>query len=478
MGATQILLRRIRPRACVFVLWTIFVGSSLLAQPAPPTNQPGPLDLWAFANTNTWADGNGNAPVSFTNLGASHFDGGNAVVVDSTSDAWLRFDVFEGGQTNLTVSDGTVLLWFSSDWNSVNQGGAGPGGQYASLFEAGLYTSTATVGWWSIYMDSNGNNLYFSAQTNSGLSTNYAYAPISWTNGLFHMIAVTYTPTNSQIYIDGTNAANGPGVTIYPNNTVLSNGLWIGSASNGVSQCHGAITAVETYGYALDSNAIASSYFLNSIFYAPSKLDLNQGPSEPETVPTFDAVTGPGYLVTVSSNSGCGNNTNVWITNTTAVVTNNAVNLTFTIAGGSNGLAYDVFATAWLTMPITNGTWTWMGQGYQCCTYTIPDLTNDAVFLILGTPLDQYGNGLTDAYELLVLHKNPAVPSGDGMLDGWKVLWGMNPAINNSAQPSERYNYTYDGTGRLETNSGVSYTGLPPELFGFDSEGNIQSDQP
>jgi hypothetical protein len=183
-------------------------------------------------------------------------------------------------------------------------------------------------------------------------------------------------------------------------------------------------------------------------------------------------------LVTVSSNSECGNNTNVWITNTSAVFTNDAVNLTFAIAGGSNGLAYDVFATAGLAWPLTNGTWTWMGQGYQCCTYTIPGLTNSDVFLILGTPLDQYGNGLTDAYEWLVLHKNPAIPSGDGMLDGWKVLWGISPAINNLAQPSERNNYTYDGTGRLQTDSGVSYSGFSPELFGFDSEGNITSDQP
>jgi len=55
------------------------------------------------------------------------------------------------------------------------------------------------------------------------------------------------------------------------------------------------------------------------------------------------------------------------------------------------------------------------------------------------------------------------------MLDGWKVLWGMNPLINNSAQPSERHNYIYDGTGRLETDSGIEN-----EAFSFDAEGNIQ----
>jgi hypothetical protein len=81
---------------------------------------------------------------------------------------------------------------------------------------------------------------------------------------------------------------------------------------------------------------------------------------------------------------------------------------------------------------------------------------------------------LTDAYELLVLHNNPAnTNSGDGMLAGWKVLWGMNPLINNTSVPSQRANYVYDGTGRLESLSGTN-----AEIFNFDAEGNIQQDQP
>lgn len=225
----------------------------------------------------------------------------------------------------------------------------------------------------------------------------------------------------------------------------------------------------------MGSNAIYNAYFLNSIFYGLEPEGIPQAPSSPQSGPTFNAVTGPGYLLVVSSNTGCGNNSNVWITNTTAVATNGTVSLTFTIAGGSNSLAYDVFASPEITRPLTNAPWSWMGQGYQCCTYTIPGLTNSDVFLLLGTPQDSYGNGLTDAYELLVLHQNPAngSQSGDGMLDGWKVLWGMNPLSNNSAQASERANYAYDGTGRVESD-----TGIEAELFGFDNEGNITSDQP
>ena len=111
-----------------------------------------------------------------------------------------------------------------------------------------------------------------------------------------------------------------------------------------------------------------------------------------------------------------------------------------------------------------------MGQGYQCVTYTIPALTNGAVLILLGTPQDSDQDGLTDAYELLVSHTNPynSDTSADGMLDGWKVLWGLNPLINNSGQPSLRANYLYDGTGRLESLSGTN-----AEIFTFDAEGNF-----
>jgi hypothetical protein len=462
----------------IVLLLVLFCSLSLMADvPAPggPYSNPW-LDYWPFNDTNNWTSVYGFAAVSSANLSATNLGVGGAVVIDSTDPAWLQYNVTEtDGTNNLDITNGSVMFWFAPNWASTSLGGSGPGGLYGPLIETGIYTSNASVGWWSLYFDSNAANIYFSAQTNSGLQTNYLSAPIAWTNGQVHLIVLNYTPTNSQLFLDGTNAASGPGVTIYPNATVLNGGFWVGSASNGVAQTHGAISDLSTYNYPLDSNTINATYTLSSIFYGAIP-NIAQAPSEPETSPTFEAITGPGYLTLVSSNSGCGNNSNVWITNTTATVGTNGVNLTFTIAGGSNGLPYDVFATAALTQPLTNGVWTWMGQGYQCCTYTIPGLTNGAVFLLLGTPLDSDGDGLTDAYERLVSHTNPYVAdsSGDGMLDGWKVLWGMNPLLNNPAQSGTRVNYVYDGIGRLES---ATDTTAFTEIFGFDAEGNITSDQ-
>jgi hypothetical protein len=410
----------------------LLLSSPAFCQPAPSTNTSPPLDSWSFNDTNTWTSDLGYAPVSFTNLGVSFLGDGTALVVDSTNEAWLQFNVWEkDGTTNLTVDVGSLMLWFAPDWASQSQGGAGPG-VVGSLIETGAFTTNADYGWWSLYVDPSASNIYFSAQDGMGDQTNYLSAAISWITNQFHFLALTYSSTNSALYIDGVFATNGPGVTIYPSPEVLSNGFWLGCDGTGTDQCHGILDDISTYNYELDAGTINGAFESSEIYYLlnpENAANLAQAPSAPEKVPTFDVVTGPGDLLAISTNTGsCVSSSNVWITNATATLTTNGVNLTFTIAGGSNGLAYDVFATSALVSPPTNGIWTWMGQGYQCVTYTIPGLTNSAVFLLLGTPYDPDDKGLTYAYEMLISHTDPYVVDSlpDGMPDAWKVLEGLS----------------------------------------------------
>lgn len=84
---------------------------------------------------------------------------------------------------------------------------------------------------------------------------------------------------------------------------------------------------------------------------------------------------------------------------------------------------------------------------------------------------DSDGDGLTDAYEILVSLTNPnkADSDGDVLTDGWEVLNSMNPNLDESQQTSRRLNYTYDKTGRLRTVSGAK-----GENIVLDSEGNVK----
>ncbi len=420
---------------CLLAVVCLWAACSAIGQPAIPTNTYPPLDSWSFNDTNKWLSDLGYAPVSFTNLGVSYLGDGTSLVVDSTNVAWLQYNVVESdGTTNLTVDQGSVLFWFAPDWASTNQGGMGPGDD-GRLIEVGSYTADASYGWWSIYVDPEGENIFFSAQTNDGTQATYLSSPISWATNYFHQIAVTYSSTNSTLFMDGAFITNGPGVTIYPGPDVLSNGMFFGSDSNGVIQAHGIFDDISTYTNQLDADTVTNDYNSLYIYYYLNPINasgnIKQAPSSPSSAAgLYEIISGPGYLQAVSTNTtSCVSSSNVWLTNAVATAgTNRSVNLTFTIAGGYSGSPYDVFATTALTRPLTNGVWAWMGQGYQCVTYTIPGLTNSEVFLILGTPQDSEGDGLTDAYQLLITHTDPYSPDpiGDGISIGWKVLEGLS----------------------------------------------------
>ena len=160
----------------------LFWASSALAQTSGigPTNIA--LQSWSFYDPTNWPDDAGYAPVSFTNITYSSLGYGPTLVVDTNIPTWLKYNVVESDQTtNLTIQQGTVVFWFApGSWSSTNAGGVGPG-EYGRLLEVGSYTPDSSYGLWSIYVDSGGNNLYFSAQTNDQSSnlTTYVCAPIS-----------------------------------------------------------------------------------------------------------------------------------------------------------------------------------------------------------------------------------------------------------------------------------------------------------
>jgi len=472
----------------LILIWLLlFVARAVHAQLTPPDDPGWPtnLDSWTFSDTDNWTSDLGYLPVSFTNIEAAKLGNGASLSVDSTNAAWLQYNVFESdGTTNLTINQGSITFWFASGaWASTN-GGTGPG-DWGRLIEVGSYTTNASYGWWSLFLDPGATNIYFSAQTNSGngaMST-YLSAPIAWNTNEWHFIGLTYSASNSALYLDGLLVTNGLPVTVFPGLNVQTNGFFIGSDSNGIMQAHGMFDDIQTFNYPLDGGTISNlftwehwSYYLNPNNTFPINDNIHSAPSSSSTGPIFNAVTGSGVLIPQSTNTvSCITSSNVWLTNVVATKVGTNMNVTFAIAGGSNGVPYDVFANSVLSVSSnTNAPWAWMGQGYQCVTYSITNLPLSSCFLILGLPTDSDQDGLTDAYERLVSKTDPFNPDsdGDGMLDGWEVLWGFNPLGDETSQTSQRSNYTYNLVGWLNT-----VTGTKAETITVDPEGNIQTAQ-
>jgi len=398
-----------------------------------------PLNSWSFHDSTYWTSDHTNAPVSFTNLDFSYLGLGSSLVVDTNIPAWLKFNVVEtNGMTNLTVNQGSVLFWFApASWSSTNAGGTGAG-EYGRLFEAGSYTTNSNYGWWSLYFDPAGTNLYFSAQTNDNSSgfTTYLSAPISWKTNYFHFIALTYSATNTSLYLDGALTASGSGVTVYPGQNALTNGFCIGGDSTGTYQSHGLFNNVQTYNVPMDSGTIADIYSRTITLFMLSPLNMamwsfNNATSSPSYTPIagFNAISGQGNLLWDGYASTCSYDTNIWISNVAAThATNGTTSITFTIQGGADGVPYDVFANSILSAGTNGIPWAWMGQGYHCNTYTIANLSSSICFLRLGTPQDTSGYGLTDAYEWLVLHISPYGSQTDayGVPYAWYAMNGLS----------------------------------------------------
>ncbi len=437
--------RRFASGWIVFLL-TVFYSVRLFADvPILPGGGGGDtnevvLNSWSFADTNYWTSDLGYTPISFANIEVGTNGPGNSLLIDSPTNAWLVFNVWESsGATNLNVAgDGSVMFWFApTSWASTSDtndvGATGPG-VYGRLLEVGNYTSDASYGWWGLYFNTNGNDISFSAQDASGDSITYVSAPVTFTTNSWHLIALTWTSTNTVLYVDGNVLTNGPGISVLPSLAVMSNGFAIGSdAQTGLLQMHGAINSLYSYNFPLDPGSINAEYVLGQIFYLHESGALGNftnAPYSPGYSQIIDYVSGPGYLTVIGTNTTtCFTSSNVWITNVAAFPsTNGTMAMTFMVTGGSSDLPYDVFGIGILPKPLTNGNWTWLGQAYPCETNIIYGLTNRDVFLVLGTPTSFDGDGLTAAFDSLVLHINPDDPDvgGDGIANGFKLLAGLS----------------------------------------------------
>ena len=371
-----------------------------------------PLNVWSFQDTTNWTSDYGTAPVSFSNLDFAYLGNGSSLVVNTDAPAWLQFNVTEAsGTTNLTLDIGTVRFWFAPSWSGTNVGGVGPG-VAARLVEVGGFTEDSSLGWWSLYTDEAGANLFFSAQTNEFASNvvTYLSVPIAWTTNYFHNVALTYSPTNTALYLDGELVTNGLPLTVFPAGDVLTNGFFIGSDRDGMNQAHGLFSQLATYAEPLDAATIQQLFDADLSYY-----EINPN----NTVMFLNSAHAANSIATTND---------LWLQFSKG--SSNSAFLVIHIPWNTSGpnYIYDVFATTNLmrNVPGLNLTnWTLVTRSAPGQTnLTFPRLAGASVgFYRLGTVQDSDGDGLTDAYENLVSHTSSSLwdSNGNGISDGDEI---------------------------------------------------------
>ena len=466
------------------ILAALLPATSGLAQMGPP---PDPfLECYEFLDTN-WVSDFGYLPLNCTNLTSVSVEEENALMLDTTNlePAFLQYNVVEtDGHTNLDFGAGAVSALVISDWASAdtNQNGEGPG-ELGYLLAAGDWSSNAPDGFWAIYVDAGGTNIYFGGVSNSVAAT-YVSAPISWASNSIHMIGLTYT-TNSVFYLDGQLAATGGPVTIVPSTNTWTNGLYIGSDASGYEQFRGIFLYMELDNSAIDSSNIISDWGPEWFTYGWSETTnyydtwLNPSGAGQNSMLSSGVLTWHGSAASpdFSTNNG------VYLTNmSVSNVQGQGKTFTFTIKGGTDGVSYNMFTTSKLAGPrLTNSVWTWLGQGTNLGTYQVTNQPGLQSYYVLGPSLlASNANGVTypvfaNGYPgiLINLHTNsqgglqindltnttplpfvtvansyqPDTNNGIRVGTVARILFGANPATNPSRVIGEYYSAPLDQGG-------------------------------
>ncbi len=224
------------------------------ANPAPWISgveaAPERLARWDF-NGSIWGGDRGQWPLSHSNVWVVPGVDGTALRLHHARPALLSYREAESdGRLNLAFGAGSVRFWFRPDWSSATAGGAGPGAP-GMFLEAGVWSPPPPrYGWWGFYVNGQGTELGFAAQTN-GAGATFLTHPIRWVSNQWHEITLAYSPRMTALYVDGRRVAQGSGVSVYPGPATRAGGFFVGCGRAGDGQVRGTLDELETFNYPL-----------------------------------------------------------------------------------------------------------------------------------------------------------------------------------------------------------------------------------
>jgi hypothetical protein len=417
----------------VSVLISVLLNAlQLLAQISPPVPPRigDPIDFYRFNDTN-WTSAHGFAPCSFSGIeGVTGWGTNLAMRIAGSGPAWLQYNYIDvstnGSQTNLTFPEGALTFWVRPLWSGTNiDGGTGPGVP-GRLIELGAFTEQGNGGWFSLFLDEDGTTLSLGVQSNQYTAVPIQ-APISWESNTWHFLVLNYTSTNLQLYLDGQLAASATnGLPFWPGDTVLTNGLFIGSDSSGANLANADFAYIRAYDWAILEPMIASQYNRVLTNYLQENLGMH-------------LFVGFGIQFWENAMESGTNGLSLSI----ALEDNKAI---LTVSGGQSGILYDLYyATNLLGSNATESAWTWLSSVSSGQRYYWPNQPSP-VYYMLGTPLDSDSDGLPNAFEMLVSHSqtNNADSDADGLPDGWE--WRNFGSFSQTASGD----YDQDGISNLQ----------------------------
>jgi hypothetical protein len=335
---------------------------------------------------------------------------GYALSMSGSKPSLLALPAFPtAARTNLSPNVGTFRFWFSPDWSSDSKGSAGPR-RVSYLFTVGAWSGRSAQTFYSLRTTADGSALEFNAHLGKKTRT-LAKAPIAWRAGEWHQIALAWSPAETVIYLDGKAAAKGPPTTLRPSAVPVGPlGFCLGSDVYGRSLAQGQFDEVFSFDRAANEAELAGNFRMIAPLAALGPLT-----AEEKAQPLEKAAPQPALALLITAPSPCGNLLLPEVTlGPDALVTLRITNVV-------TGVPVDLFATdALVDNTVANAYWRWLGRGTNGQVITLTNSVAQGELYLLGCTNDVDGDGLTDAYEILVTKTSPTnqFTSGSWLNDG------------------------------------------------------------
>jgi len=240
-------------------------------QPAPPFPETF-LQQWTFDEA------------YFATVGTN----ASTVAIDTSvwAESWSGYALARSGQSvnpfsvsmattnrwSVAPEEGSIRFWYVPGWTS----GSGPGHK-ATLLDLSLVLGTESASVWSLYATADGNTLNLDTQGDTG-AENLLHATIAWTANQWHLVTVSYSKSETLLYVDDALVATGAALPAISASVLSTTGhLTVGSSVDGSCSAEGEFDDLTTFSQELKETDLGFYYF-----FMRSMVDL--GPITTEEV--------------------------------------------------------------------------------------------------------------------------------------------------------------------------------------------------
>jgi hypothetical protein len=160
---------------------------------------------------------------------------------------------------NVTPGAGSIRVWYAPGWATAKSRTGGPG-QRADLLQLSIVSGSSATAVWSLYVSATGNTLAVDAQGDNGTEVILSSA-ITWTASQWHLLTLSYSETQTLLYVDNVLAGTGEALPSVPSTEASAGGyLSVGSSLNGTQTGQGSFDELTTFGIQISEPALASYY--------------------------------------------------------------------------------------------------------------------------------------------------------------------------------------------------------------------------